>query len=82
VFGPPQFGPRRMPMLSGPMPAGVLAPFRIRPLPMWGAARMLQYHRESCLRRNMYNGFLAAGFLLTFPLVPVPPLALTTKQAK
>jgi len=39
VFGPPQFGPRRMPMLSGSMPAGGLAVFRIRLLPMWGASR-------------------------------------------
>ena len=39
VFGPPLFGPRRMPMLSGPMPAGGLAVFRIRLLPMWGASR-------------------------------------------
>lgn len=36
VFGPPQFGPRRMPMLSGSMPAGGLAVLRIRLLPMWG----------------------------------------------
>jgi hypothetical protein len=39
VFGPPQFGPRRMPMLSGPMPVGGLAVFRIRLLPMWGPSR-------------------------------------------
>jgi hypothetical protein len=39
AFGPLQFGPRRMPMLSGPMPAGGLAVFRIRLLPMWGPSR-------------------------------------------
>jgi len=39
VFGPPQFGPRRMPMLSGAMPAGGLAVLRIRLLPMWGPSR-------------------------------------------
>jgi hypothetical protein len=39
VFGPPRFGPRRLPMLSGPMPAGGLATFRIRLLPMWGASK-------------------------------------------
>jgi hypothetical protein len=39
VFGPPRFGPRRSPMLSGPMPAGGLAVFRIRLLPMWGVPR-------------------------------------------
>jgi hypothetical protein len=39
AFGPPQFGPRRMPMLSGSMPAGGLAVLRIRLLPMWGPSR-------------------------------------------
>lgn len=39
VFGPPQFGPRRMPMLSSSMPAGGLAVMRIRLLPMWGPPR-------------------------------------------
>jgi hypothetical protein len=39
AFGPPLFGPRRTPMLSGPMPAGGLAVFRIRLLPMWGPSR-------------------------------------------
>jgi hypothetical protein len=39
AFGPPQFGPRRMPMLLSSMPAGGLAVLRIRLLPMWGPAR-------------------------------------------
>jgi hypothetical protein len=39
AFGPARFGPRRMPMLSGPMPAGGLAVFRIRLLPMWGVSK-------------------------------------------
>jgi hypothetical protein len=39
AFGPPQFGPRRMPMLSGPMPVGGLAVLRIRLLPMSGLKR-------------------------------------------
>ncbi|HXX22894.1 MAG TPA: hypothetical protein VEO19_07075, partial [Terriglobia bacterium] len=39
TFGPPQFGPRRMPTFSGSMPAGGLAVFHIRLLPMWGASR-------------------------------------------
>jgi hypothetical protein len=39
TFGPPMFGPRRMPMLSGSMPAGGLAVLRIRLLPMWGPSR-------------------------------------------
>ena len=39
AFGPPQFGPKRLPMLSGPMPAGGRAVFRIRLLPMRGAPK-------------------------------------------
>jgi len=44
AFGPPPFGPRRMPMLSGPMPAGGLAVFRIRLWSIRGASKtaMLQ----------------------------------------
>jgi hypothetical protein len=44
VFGPARLGPRRIPMLSGPMPAGGLAVFRIRLMPMWGPSKtaMLQ----------------------------------------
>ena len=39
VFGPPRFGPRRMPMLSNWMSAGGLAVMRIRLVPMWGPSR-------------------------------------------
>jgi hypothetical protein len=39
VFGPARFGPRRMPMLSGSMPAGGLAVMRIRLLPTWGPSK-------------------------------------------
>jgi hypothetical protein len=39
VLGPPQFGPKRLPMLSGPMPAGGLAVLRIRLLPVLGFAK-------------------------------------------
>ena len=39
AFGPPPFGRRRPPMLSGPMPAGGLAVFRIRLLPIAGASK-------------------------------------------
>jgi hypothetical protein len=39
VFDPLQFGPRRMPMLSAPMPVGGLAVLRIRLLPMSGLVR-------------------------------------------
>jgi len=39
AFGPSEFGPRRMPMLLGSVPAGGLAVLRIRLLPMWGPSR-------------------------------------------
>jgi hypothetical protein len=39
VLGPPQFGPKRLPMFSGPMAAGGLAVLRIRLLPVWGLAK-------------------------------------------
>jgi hypothetical protein len=39
VFGPAEFGPRRMPMLFGSMPSGGLAVIRMRLLPMWGPSR-------------------------------------------
>jgi hypothetical protein len=39
VFGAARFGPRRTPMLARPTPAGGLAVFRIRLLPMSGLAR-------------------------------------------
>jgi hypothetical protein len=44
AFGPPQFGPKRLPMRSGPFPTGGLAIFRILLMPMSGASRtaMLQ----------------------------------------
>jgi hypothetical protein len=44
AFGPPQFGPKRLTMRSGPLPAGGLAIFHIRLVPMSGLSRtaMLQ----------------------------------------
>jgi len=39
AFGPPQFGPKRLPMFSGSMPAGGLAVLRIRLLPVSGFAK-------------------------------------------
>jgi hypothetical protein len=39
ALGPPQFGPRRLPMFSGPLPAGGLAVLRIRLLPVLGFAK-------------------------------------------
>jgi hypothetical protein len=39
ALGPPQFGPKRLPMFSGSMPAGGLAVLRIRLLPVSGFAK-------------------------------------------
>jgi hypothetical protein len=39
AFGPPQLGPKLLPMSSGPIPTGGLAVFRIRLLPMSGASK-------------------------------------------
>lgn len=39
AFGPPQFGPKRLPMPSGPMLTGGLAVFHVRLLPVWGATK-------------------------------------------
>jgi len=38
-FGLPQFGPMRLRMFSGSMPAGGRAVFRIRLLPVWGLSK-------------------------------------------
>jgi hypothetical protein len=39
ALGPPQFGPKRLPMFSGPMAAGGRAVLRIRLLPVLGLAK-------------------------------------------
>jgi len=39
ALGPPQFGPKRLPMSSGLMPTGGLAVLRIRLLPVFGFAK-------------------------------------------
>ena len=39
ALGPPQFGPMRLRMFSGSMPAGGRAVFRLSLLPMWGPAK-------------------------------------------
>jgi hypothetical protein len=39
AIGPPHFGPKRLPMFSGPMPAGGLAVLRIRLIPVLGFAK-------------------------------------------
>ena len=49
TFGPPPFAPRRMPMLSGSMPAGGLAVLRIRLVPMWGPQKDALLHVNCAL---------------------------------
>jgi hypothetical protein len=39
AFGPPQFGPMRLRMFASSIPAGGLAVFHIRFLPMWGQSK-------------------------------------------
>jgi hypothetical protein len=65
AFGPPLFGPRRMPMLSGPMPAGGLAVFRIRLLPMWGASRTATL-QVNCALGKVPDEHPTDGIRLTF----------------
>jgi len=65
TFGPPLPGPRRMPMLTGSMPAGGLAVMRIRLLPMWGPSRnaVLQVN---CALGKVPDEHPADGISLTF----------------
>jgi hypothetical protein len=65
AFGPPQFGPRRMPMFSGSMPAGGLAVLHIRLLPMWGPSRnaVLQVN---CALGKVPDEHQTEGIRLTF----------------
>jgi hypothetical protein len=65
VFGPPQFGPRRMPMLSGSMPAGGLAVLRIRLLPMWAPSRTAVL-QVNCALGKVPEEHETEGITLTF----------------
>jgi len=49
TFGPYEFGPRRMPMLSGSMPTGGLALMRIRLLPLRGPSQAAVLQVNSAL---------------------------------
>jgi hypothetical protein len=49
AFGPRRFGPMRSRMFSGPMPAGGLAVFRIRLLPMRGVSRTARFEVNCAL---------------------------------
>ena len=65
VFGPPQMSPRRMPMLSGSMPAGGLAILRIRLLPMWGPSRTATL-QVNCALGKVPDEHATDGITLTF----------------
>jgi hypothetical protein len=51
AFGPRKLGPKGLPVLSGAMPTGGLAVFRIRLLPMSGASRTAVLQANSALGR-------------------------------
>ena len=65
TFGPPQVGPRRIPMLSGSMPAGGLAVLRIRLLPMWGPSRSAVL-QVNCALGKVPDEHPTDGIRLTF----------------
>jgi hypothetical protein len=65
VLGPQPFGPRRMPMSSGPMPKGGLAVFRIRLLPMSGASKTAVL-RVNCALGDVPRERSVAGIRLSF----------------
>jgi hypothetical protein len=65
VFGPPQFGPRRMPMLLSSIPAGGLAVLRIRILPMWGSSRTATL-QVNCVLGKVPEERQTEGIGLTF----------------
>lgn len=64
AFGPGPFGPKRLPMLPGPMPTGGLAVLRIRLLPMRGpsSTAMLQVN---CALGNVPRERSVEGIRLT-----------------
>jgi hypothetical protein len=64
-FGPFEFGPRRMPVLSGSMPAGGLAVIRIRLLPMLGPSRTAAL-QVSCALSKVPDERQTEGIRLSF----------------
>jgi hypothetical protein len=65
ALGPAPFGPKRLPMFSGPMPTGGLAAFRIRLLPMWGASRTAVL-QVNCALGNVPRERSVEGIRLSF----------------
>ena len=65
AIGPPQFGPRRSPMFSGPMPAGGLAVLRIRLFPVLGFAKNATL-QVNCALGKVPDDRSTEGIRLTF----------------
>jgi hypothetical protein len=65
AFAPPQFGPKRLPMSSGPVPTGGLAVFRIRLLPMSGASKTAVL-QVNCALGNVPRERSVEGIRLAF----------------
>jgi hypothetical protein len=65
AFGLPQFGPMRLRMFSGSMPAGGLAVFRIRLLPVWGGAKTATL-QVNCAIGKVPPEHLVEGIRLAF----------------
>lgn len=64
AFGPPKFGPKRLPIFSGSMPTGGLAVFRIRLLPMSGASKTAVL-QANCALGNVPRERAAEGIRVT-----------------
>jgi hypothetical protein len=64
AFGPPKFGPKRLPIFSGSMPTGGLAVFRIRLLPMSGASKIAVL-QANCALGNVPRERAVEGIRLT-----------------
>jgi hypothetical protein len=65
AFGPPPLGPMRSRMFSGAMPAGGLAVFRIRLLPMWGVPKTATLE-VNCALGKVPDGRPTEGIRLAF----------------
>ena len=64
AFGPPPFGPKRLPMPSGPMPTGGLAVFRVRFFPMRGESTTAVL-QANCALGNVPHERSVEGIRLT-----------------
>jgi hypothetical protein len=64
-FGPPQFGPMRWRIYASSMPAGGLAVFHVRLLPMWGASKTATL-QVNCALGKVPDEHQTEGIRLTF----------------